>query len=340
MLSWFVLMAPGCSRNDPSGRELKEELHTYKVTSQKVQSYIEATGTVQPDLEGGAKIISPLQGTVERVFVKIGDRVAKGDQLAALRSSDVSDTYASHLSSLAQLRQAERVYKLNKELFEIGAVTKNDLLNSEASYEQAKALSEGLEKKLDIYGVSEKGFPATLVLKAPIAGFIADIPAHIGDRFDASTPLMIIANPGKTIVVANIYDSDVLKIHKGEEVTFSADIFPDTAFKGEISYVSDVEDMDSKTVKTYIKNVTGKGLFKQNMFIKIRILSEEKELPVVPKTAIIYKDGKFYVNLKKGRQFELKEVKSVKDVSDKLMTVEGLHEGDEIVYSAIDMEKP
>lgn len=330
-----------CSKGDPPKDETKDELHTYKVSSQKVQAYIEATGSIQADLEGAAKILSPLQGSVEKIFVKMGDHVKKGTPLAVLRSSDVSDAYASHLSTLSQLKQAERIYNLNKELFEVGAVTKNDLLNSEASYEQAKAISEGLKKKLDIYGASSQdASPDRLILKSPIDGNVADIQAHIGDRFDTTASLMIIANSNKVLVVANIYDTDIPKMRKGKDVTFYLDTFPDIQFKGVVSYISDVEDMDSKTIKTYIRILSGTDLFKQNMFLKIKILEGEKMLPVVPKTAIIYKEGKFYVNVKDGGQFTLKEVKPVRDASEKLMAVEGLKDGDEIVYSAIDLEKP
>jgi len=334
----FLLL--GCSKDDSSKKEVKENIHTYKVTAQKVQSYIEATGTVQPDLEGGAKIVSPIQGSVEKILVKVGDRVAKGTPLAALKSSDVSDTYAGHLSATAQLRQAEQLYKLNKELFELGAVTKNDLLNSEANYEQAKALSEGINKKLDIYGVSGEGFRDSLTIKAPIVGTVADIQAHIGDRFDTSTPLMMIANSNKIVVVANIFDTEIQKIHKGKEVTFYADVFPDSVFKGTVAYISDVEDMDSKTVKTYIRNIRGTGLLKQNMFLKIKILEGERLLPVVPKTAVIFKEGKFYVNKKKGDLLELQAVRPIGSTSEKMIAVEGLNDGDEIVFSAIDLEKP
>lgn len=151
---------------------------------------------------------------------------------------------------------------------------------------------------------------------------------------------MTVANPDRVMVVANIYDTDLLKIPKDKEVAFSTDIFPDKSFKGIVSYVSDVEDMDTRTIKVYIKIKEGKDLFKQNMFLKIKMLDGERNLPVVPKTACVYKDGKFYVNLAKKGQIELREIKTVQDISDKLMAVEGITDGDEIVYSAIELEKP
>jgi cobalt-zinc-cadmium efflux system membrane fusion protein len=339
-----------CNKSDQSKQtEAKQEIKTCKVVIQEVQSYIEATGSVQADLEGTSKVISHLAGNVNQILIKVGDRVKKGDPLLIIKSPDVTDIYSSYLSGLAQFKQAERVYGLNKQLFEIGAITKNDLLNSEAAYEQWKAVTEGLRKKLNLYGcaptdTSRQGSPNcsdTVTVRAPIGGYIADTQVHMGDRVDQSTPLMTVADPQHIIIVANIYDTDASKIKKGSNVIFNVDIFPDTVFKGIISYVSDVSDSESKTVKTFIKILERKDLFKHNMFLRLKIEEKKKLLPLIPQSAMVYKDGKFYVNIvsKDGKR-QLKEIKPLKEIPGKLMAVEGVSEADEIVLTAMELEKP
>jgi cobalt-zinc-cadmium efflux system membrane fusion protein len=336
-----ILALAGCEKNEPPKVEAKVELKTFKVSAQKVQAFVDATGTVQPDMDGAAKILTPLAGSVEKILVRIGDGVKQGTPLALMRSSDVSDAYAGHLSALAQLKQAERSDDLNKKLFEIGAVTKNDLLTSEANYEQSKAVVEGLKRKLDIYGSSRSGGgQGNLTIRSPIAGNVVEMQAHVGDRFDTNTPLMIVANPNRSLIVANIYDTDVAKVHTGSTVTFTTDVFPAITFKGTISYVSDVEDPDSKTIKTYIRLIGRTTMLKQNMFLKIRILDGERLLPVIAKSAMIYKEGKFYVQLKTPSGFELREIKPLRDISEKYSAVEGLKDGDLIANSAMDKEQP
>jgi cobalt-zinc-cadmium efflux system membrane fusion protein len=335
------LSITACAKKDPPPAVQKKPMPTCQVKVQKVESFTEATGTVQPDLEGGAKVLSPLAGAVEKIFVRVGDNVRKGAPLASVRSSDVSDTHSGLLANKALLKQAERTYNLNKQLFEIGAVTKNDLLSSEAAYEQAKAVVEGLQRKLDIYGAdASDGYRGAFIIRAPISGRVADIQAHLGDRFDTATPLMTLVDPGRIMVVANLFDTDLGKVSKGKEVTFSTDVYPGVTFKGVVSYVSDVEDADSKTIKTYIRPLSGAEKFKQNMFLKISILEGEKQLAVIPKNAMIYKEGKFYVQVKNSTGFELKAIKPVRDISDKQAAVEGVTEGDVIVSAAIDLEQP
>jgi membrane fusion protein, heavy metal efflux system len=340
----LLVMAPFLLSHCAAPQEAREKppekkIETYRVTCQEVRNSIEATGSIQPDIEGSAKIISGLAGTVENIYVKVGDQAKKGDPLGSIRSAEVSDTYSNYLSNLSQVKQAERVYNLNKQLFEVGAVTKNDLLLSEANYEQTKALSGALKKKLEIYGVRlESGFSDRHTVHSPMTGCVVDIQAHIGDRVDTSNVLMTVADPKKVVVVANIYDTDIRQVQKGKKVTFYADVFPDTAFEGLIKYISDTSDADTKTVKTYIQILGQENPFRQNMFLKIRIMNGRKNLPVVPKTALLYKDGRFCVYLKAGGKQEIKEVKPVRDAGEKMMAVEGLKEGDEIVVSAIEME--
>jgi cobalt-zinc-cadmium efflux system membrane fusion protein len=336
-----ALLFAGCtSTQEAKEKPPEKKIQTYKVSSQEVSSSIQATGTIQPDIEGSAKIISNLAGTVEGVFVKVGDKVSKGDSLCAIRSPDVSDTYSNYLSNLSQVRQAERIYNLNKQLFEVGAVTKNDLLASETNYEQAKALSAALKKKLEIYGVNpESGFSDRLIVKSPMDGSVVEIQTHVGDRVDTTNVLMAVADPSKVVVVANIYDTDIVQIQQGKEVAFHTDVFPNIPFKGLIKYISDTSDPDTKTVKTYIRILGDHSLFRQNMFLRITISNTKKRLPVVPKSALLYKEGKFSVYLRVEGRNEVKEVKPVMDVAEKFMAVEGLQEGDEVVLSAIELEK-
>jgi membrane fusion protein, heavy metal efflux system len=330
-------------------KEEKSELKTYKVTAQEVQFFVEATGSVQPDLGGASKIISHVPGTVAQILVKPGEKVKKGSGLLVIKSPDATDAYSAYLSSVAQLKQTERIYNLNKELFEVGAVTKNDLLNSESSFRQMEAVSAGLRKKLNLYGcgisgnndVKRDSCSDTVTIRASIPGVVADIQAHIGDKVDAATGLMTIADPQNIIIVANIYDSDIPKIKKDSNVTFYVDIFDNTPFKGVVTYVSDISDTESKTVKTFIKILDRKDVFKQNMFLKLKIEREKRSFAVVPQSAIVYKDGNFYVyrSLPDGKS-ELKQVKAVRELPGKFMAVEGINEGDQIILSAIEMERP
>ena len=107
----LILMGQSCSKSPPtSTKENKQDVKTLKVTCMEVQTFIEATGSVQPDLTGSSRLASPLAGTVGQVFIKVGDRVKKGDPLLLIKSPEVTDIYSNYLSTVIQSKQAERIY--------------------------------------------------------------------------------------------------------------------------------------------------------------------------------------------------------------------------------------
>lgn len=319
----------------------KDKVDFYKVRRQKVPSYLKVTGSVQADREGIVRIVSPLSGAVVKIFVHVGDQVMAGDPLISIKSPEISDIHSRIVILQSQLNEANRVYSLNQQLFDVGATAKNDLLRSEADVKELEASLDGLKKKLEIYNVPADGdHTGMFEIKAPISGHIAEIPTGIGMRPDTNDVLMTIADPAKMMVVANIHDNDIAKMKKGAPVSFTTDIFPDKVFKGVISYISDVSNPSTKTIKVYIRlAVAAPNLLKLNMFLDMEILRDDLTLSVIPKTAVVYKEGKFFVYIKDGDKIKLQTVSPKKDVDDQFMSVEGINEGDEIILSAINKEK-
>jgi RND family efflux transporter MFP subunit len=343
-LAWYVL-AVGCENsaavNPSEAPAKKDKVEFYKVGRQKVPSYLKVTGSVQPDKEGIVRIVSPLAGSVEKISIHVGDQVSKGDPLIEIKSPDISDIQSRLIVIQSQLNEANRIYSLQQQLFDVGATAKNDMLRSEATVKELQANIDGLKNKLAIYNVPPSAdYSDRFEIKAPISGYIAEIHTGIGMRPDTSAVLMTIADPAKMMVVANISDSDIAKTQKGAPLSFTTDIYPNKIFKGVVSYISDVSNPNTKTVKVYIR-LPGSTphSFKLNMFLDMKILKGEATLPVIPKTAIVYKQGKFFVYLKDGDAAKLQAITPKSDVDDKFISVEGVNEGDEIVLSAINKEK-
>ena len=314
----------------------------HKAQAVTIRTSIDATGHAQADIRGLAKVVSPLAGVIEDIKVSVGAQVKRGDPIAVVNSADISDLYSSYLSNKAQHYQAERIYQLNKELFEKGIVTKSDFLTAEGNFNQIVATLKGQEAKMRQYGVTPgEGFVNTLTILAPIDGVVAELYSHLGDRIDSTIPIALVANPSEMLVVADLHDVDLPFVGpKGSEVQFSTDLAPAQVWKGTIQYVGDVQDPDTKSIKVYIK-VRESGLqFRQNMFFKIKILGETKTLPSVPRSSLVYRDAKFYVYVQGEGEPVLKEVRPVRDLAGDCAAVEGISVNDSIIVSAMDRERP
>ena len=172
--TWYVFAA-GCENsaavNPSETPSNKDKVEFYKVGRQKVPSYLKVTGSVQPDREGVVRIASPLTGSVEKIFVRVGDQVRKGDPLIAIKSPEISDIQSRIIVLQSQLSEANRIHSLNQQLFDVGATAKNELLRSEATVKELQANHDGLKKKLEIYNVPPGADSSDLIeIKAPISG--------------------------------------------------------------------------------------------------------------------------------------------------------------------------
>ncbi|WP_297887927.1 HlyD family efflux transporter periplasmic adaptor subunit, partial [Sulfurihydrogenibium sp.] len=140
----------------------------------------------------------------------------------------------------------------------------------------------------------------------------------------------------KFIIVANIYEKDIKLFSLKDKVDIILD--DKSILPGEVFYISDVLDPDTKTIKVYIKPYKTENL-KANMFVNIKVVKPLDKYPSIPKNAIIFKDNKFYVYLLKDGQIIKKEIEVIGDSeNDKYAIVDGIGKDDKVILNAINIE--
>jgi multidrug efflux pump subunit AcrA (membrane-fusion protein) len=99
-----------------------------------------SSGTVKPQVGAQVKVGSRISGTVKRLFVQVGDRVEKGDEVAIIDHEDL----------LSKVRQAEAVFNSRKaRLYEIQQTRPKEI-------NRARALTKELEARLDLALLTRK----------------------------------------------------------------------------------------------------------------------------------------------------------------------------------------
>jgi cobalt-zinc-cadmium efflux system membrane fusion protein len=305
-------------------------VQTVEAVFEKVKDFIKAVAYVQPDREGVVKITSRLPGTVQSINVKLGDFVKKGQVLAVIKTPDTTDLYSQKVYLSAQLEQAMRLYKMKKELYEIGAIPKSDLMEAETNYKVLEAQLKGVEQKLKLLG----GGMGQITIVAPLDGVVYQINAHVGDLVDQNTEILNIVRPGKILIVALVRPDVLQKFKVGDTISFYVSVYPEKEFKGIIKYISDVVDPDTRKVKVYIEPVE-KELFKINMFFEVKLILGEQIYAVLPQKALVYRNGKFYVYAIDGGKTVEKEVSFIKELENDKVAILGVKEGEEIILNPL-----
>jgi multidrug efflux pump subunit AcrA (membrane-fusion protein) len=173
------------------------------------------------------------------------------------------------------------------------------------------------------------------VVDAPISGYVAMIMQDIGDYVNPSMPIAMIVKRGSTRIKCNVTEKDLPYIQEGARVRIRIN---GHTIPGEVTKVSGV--IDTQTYSSQVEIQPESGVEKSELvpgtFVDIEIpLEIRKDVMVVPREAILVKNGGDKVYRLDGDRVELVSVKVGLRERDFVEIEEGLEIGDRVVVVGI-----
>ncbi len=337
---------------------------TQQIGRRNIEKVVNATGEVHAvDL---VTVGAQTTGQIEKLYVKVGQIVKKGDMIAEIDSTtqqndvDINKTrlksYEAQLKAAkTSLKIAERQYQRMQKLQQQNAASIEDLENAEDAYETALSKVTEVEASLRETEISLSTAETNLgytKITAPLDGTIVSVPVKEGQTVNAAmdTPTIVqIADLSRMEIFMEISEGDVSHVAAGDKVTYYTladmndirettlkSIDPGLTLLTDGQY-TDTEVVDSSEAIYYygrleVPNEDGKlriGMTTQNV---IYVDSAENVL-TVPAIAVKEDGGEKYVEIRTPMGAEKRKVET--GVSDDL-NVEiksGIKEGEEVVLA-------
>lgn len=85
IISFLTIFNISCKKEEKKG-----SIRFYKVKYSSIKNVIKVTGVIKPEVGAEIKVGSRISGTVERLYVKVGDRVKQGDLIAVIEHKDLA----------------------------------------------------------------------------------------------------------------------------------------------------------------------------------------------------------------------------------------------------------
>jgi len=129
----------------------------------------------------------------------------------------------------------------------------------------------------------------------------------------------------------DINEKDLAKVHKGQAATVFVGAFPDLKLKGRITYIADLVDEATRTVKARVEVANPGRKLKPEMFASVELtLPGVSTTLAVPEEAVQEIDGKkvIFVTDDKGDEFAPRNVEPGRTVGGMIEIVSGLKEGE------------
>jgi multidrug efflux system membrane fusion protein len=173
-------------------------------------------------------------GQVSEVLVEVGQRVTRGQRIAALDAKDLTlqlrQAEAGYAEASARDRNARSEYARAKLLYDQDAVSANRLESAQTEAVSARA---NLEAQAQAVALAKAQF-GYAELTAPADGLIAKVDVNPNENVMAGEPVVTLNAGGRPEVRFTAPENLIGSIHRGQPATVRFTSIEDTIFPAEI----------------------------------------------------------------------------------------------------------
>lgn len=281
----------------PEDSALRQRLAVAPVSSEAVGTKLVLPGIVEADPARTAAVLTPLGGRLVTLNVSLGDRVAKGQVVAVIDSPDLAQAFDDAEKAKDVFDLTEKNLKRQEEQVKIGAASVRDLDQARSDHAQAEAEYRRAQARLAIVGAAgAKPGDRLLTVRAPVAGSVTVLSVAPGNMInDPTQPLMTIADLSSVWVTALVPEKDIASVGKDRDAEIVLAAYPEQTLRGEVAFLSDVIEPDSRRNKLRISLPNPEHLLKPNMFATVTVSSPVRIRLVLPTSALLMNNDRISV---------------------------------------------
>ena len=280
--------------------EQRARIHTEVVQPAPFQPTVNTSGTVAFNGDRSTAVLSQISGPVARILVNTGTHVVPGPPLALVSSPDFALAVAAYQKAQTALRNAARIATLDEQLFTNDAIARSDLDQARSDSASAAADREAALQQMTALGVDSitidairQGQPVPTVpgvIRAPIEGIIVEKLINPGEVLTGGqTQCFTIANLSTVWVMANVFETDLAAVAKGQTARITTDAAPDTLV-GRVDYVAALVDTATRATGVRILVDNRHDILKRDMYVRVAIQSSTARTGFLVPVASVLRD--------------------------------------------------
>jgi RND family efflux transporter MFP subunit len=297
---------------------------TAPVSEQQVAKMLIAYGVLDPDPDQVLSLSLPHAGLIDRVWVRLGQRIKSGDKLLDVITSP--DARMQYLQAQSAVDYARRELLHQQRLLTDKLATRADVDTAQKSLRDAQASLDALKERG--MGVVEE------TLRAPRDGIVTRLDVSQGQRVQSDTTAMLIAAEKRLIARLGVEPEELGSVHPGTPVTVQSVFVPDIRVDTSIREVHAMVDPDTHLVEV-LAPIPAQDVDQLVLGSRVvgRIHLAAHRAMVVPHSAVLGSGGVTYVfTISGGKAVRVNVQVGIED--DEWMEVRGnLAVGDRVVTS-------
>jgi RND family efflux transporter MFP subunit len=273
----LALLTAGCgSKEEPAlspvsaAPQASIQAAVVDIKTAQVPIRVEVTGQVATVYQ--ATLSSRIQGTIDKLLVREGMQVSKGQTLIELDSRDVKADLAR---ATAEVENAKAQLNRMTTLYRQDAVSKQEMENATRSFKVAEANRKAVLAQLSYTRV-----------KAPFDGVITEKKVEAGELASPGQPLLKMEDPRQLRLEATVAEGDLKSVSRGDRIPVVIDALGGTVLMGAVSQILPAGDPQTHTFMVKVDLPATPGL-KTGMFGRFQLDKGTTQTILVPASAVI-----------------------------------------------------
>jgi len=327
------------SNSDPQGGDL------VRVARRDMGWFVKATGVIKPMVGAEVRVGSTASGVVSRLFVRIGDKVEKGNLLAELDAReltarrDAAEAAVRLASANLSYTRADLRRKQDLSRFQVIAPSELDLA------QQAYAVAEQQQKQAQANladAITQLGYARIF---APITGTVESVSTQEGETVAASfaAPTFVtLLDLSRLEVWAYVDETDIGRIRVGQAAAFTVDTYGDYEFRGQVTAIYPQAQIRDNVVD-YVTVVRFQPprdrILRPEMTTTVKIALEQRQnVLALPIRAVRREGARQFVIVRNGNQLDRHTIKTGLRDDSYCEIIDGLREGDQVLVGEVNKQ--
>jgi len=215
---------------------------TVAVTDQEVSETLTTYGVLDPDPDEVLSLSLPHAGLINRVWVRLGQRVKSGDKL--LEVVTAPDAHMQYLQARSAVDYARRELQHQQRLLSDQLATRAQVDAARKNLLDAQATLEALrERGMDV---------AAETLRAPRDGIVTRLDVSQGQRVQADSAAMLIAAEQRLIARLGVEPEDLASVPAGAPVTVQSVFVPGVSVESRVREIHAMIDPGTHLVEVLV----------------------------------------------------------------------------------------
>ena len=289
-----------------------------KLEEKSFPTIVSVNGMVDVPPENKAIVNAKMGGYIKTTPLLIGDKVTKGQVLVTIENPEFVTLQQNYMEIQGQLSYLKADFNRQKTMLAENITSQKSFLKAESNYKTALAKFNGLHKQLTMLHISPENvlngnFTSETTIYAPISGSVTKVYVNRGSYVSPASIIMEIIDNSHIHLELSVFEKDILKIKKEQEINFKIPDASSKVFKAEVHLIGTALE-ENRTIKVHAHlEDESHSNFLTGMFVNADIITDSVLEKALPNEAIVVIDDKSFVLVlnktdENNYYFEQKEV--------------------------------